>query len=104
MTSKLSNIRRFFILLSVVWFAGYASATAVCANSCPDCESVSTSVNSCNASCSAAGVISQNVVKVKLPKPAVQSIDIFLIYASVDTANIWKPPKQVVPFSSPFVI
>jgi hypothetical protein len=104
MTSKLSNIRRFFILLSVVWFAGYASATVVCANSCPDCISVSASVNSCNASCSAVGVPSHEMAKVKLPKPAVQNLELPLIFVSVHTANIWKPPKQALPSSFELVI
>lgn len=102
MTSKLSTIRRFIILLSVVWFAGYASATTICANTCPDCVSVS--LNSCSASCSAVSVTSHAMAKVKLPKPPVQTLEFPLIYASVDTANIWKPPKQIGPSSSLFVI
>ena len=102
MTSKLSNLRRFLILLSVVWFAGYASATTVCANSCPDCVSVS--LNSCSASCSAVALPSLAVVKVKLPKPEIQNAELPLMYVSIHTANIWKPPKQAVPSSSPFVI
>jgi hypothetical protein len=102
MTSKLSNIRRIIILLSVVWFAGYVGATTVCANTCPDCVSVS--LNSCSASCSAASVSSHVVVKVKLPKPVVQSAELPLIYVSVHTANIWKPPKQPVPSSLQLVI
>jgi hypothetical protein len=104
MTSKLSNFRRFLILLSVVWFAGYASATAVCANSCPDCVSVSASVNSCNASCAAVSVPSHEVLVFKSTKPLKEIADFALIYASVDTANIWKPPKQAVPSSLPLVI
>jgi hypothetical protein len=102
MTSKLNNIRRFIILLCVVWFAGYASATTICANTCPDCVSVS--LNSCSASCSAVGVPTHEVVKVKLPKPAVQSLELPLLYVSVHSANIWKPPKQPVPSSSQPVI
>jgi hypothetical protein len=102
MTLKLSNIRRFIVLLCAVWFAGYASATTVCANTCPDCVSIS--LNSCSASCSAASVPSHVLVKVKLPKPVVQSTELPLIYVSVNTANIWKPPKQAVPSSFHFVI
>jgi hypothetical protein len=102
MTFKLSNIRRFLILLSVVWFVGYASATTICANTCPDCVSVS--LNSCSASCSAVSVPSYGVVKVKLPKPVVQSAELPLIYVSVNTANIWKPPKQAAVSSSQLVI
>ena len=102
MTSKLSNIRRFFILLSVVWFAGYASATTVCANTCPDCVSVS--LNSCQASCSAVAVPSLDTVKIKFFKPDIQSTELALIYVSIHAANIWKPPKQAVPFSSQVVI
>jgi hypothetical protein len=98
MISKLSNIRRFIILLSVVWFAGYASATTICANTCPDCVSVS--LNSCSASCSAVSVPSAAVVKVKFTKFEVLQPEIALIYASVHTANIWKPPKQAVLSSS----
>ena len=106
MPLKLSNIRRIFVLLVALWFAGYASATAVCANSCPDCVSVSvsTSVNSCNASCSAASVPSHELVKVKLLKPTVQNFELPLIFVSVNTANIWKPPKQAVPSSLQLVI
>jgi hypothetical protein len=102
MTSKLSNIRRFIILLSVVWFAGYASATTLCDNTCPDCLSVS--LNSCSASCSAVSVPSYGVVKSKLPKPVVQSVELPLIYVSVNTVNIWKPPKQAVPSALQLVI
>jgi hypothetical protein len=102
MTSKLSTFRRIIILLSVVWFAGYVRATTVCMNTCPDCVSVS--LNSCSASCSAVSVPSYGVVKVKLPKPVVQSVELPLIYVSVNTANIWKPPKQAVPSSSQLVI
>ena len=102
MTLKLSSIRRFIILLSVVWFAGYASATTVCANSCPDCMSVS--LNSCSASCSAVTVPSQGVLKVKLPKSVVLSAELPLIYISVHTANIWKPPKHAVPSSFQLVV
>jgi hypothetical protein len=102
MTSKLSTIRRIIILLSVVWFAGYASAATICANTCPDCVSVS--LNSCSASCSAIGVPSLAVLKVKLPKPVVQSVDLPLNYASAHTANIWKPPKQTAPSLSQLVI
>ena len=102
MTLKLSSIRRFIILLSVVWFAGYASATTVCANSCPDCMSVS--LNSCSASCSAVTVSSQGVLKVKLPKSVVISAELPMIYISVLTANIWKPPKHVVPSSFQLVV
>jgi hypothetical protein len=102
MTSKLSNIRRFFILLSVVWFAGYASATAICDNTCPDCVSVS--LNSCSASCSAATVPSLGMQNVKLPKPEVQSAEMPLIYVSAHTVNIWKPPKQAGSSSSLLVI
>lgn len=102
MTLKLSNIRRFIILLCVVWFAGYVSATTVCANTCPDCVSVS--LNSCSASCSAVGVPALEVVKIKLPKPPVQSLELPLLYVSVHSANIWKPPKQAVFSSSQLVI
>lgn len=102
MTSQLSYIRRIIILLSVVWFAGYASATTVCANSCPDCMSIS--LSSCSATCAAASVPSHAVVKVKLPKPVVENTELPLIYASVNTANIWKPPKQAVPSSLHIVI
>jgi hypothetical protein len=100
MTFKLSNIRRFIILLSVVWFAGYASATSICDNTCPDCVSVSVSLNSCSASCSAATVPSLAMQNVKLPKPGVHSDEMPLIYVSANTANIWKPPKQAVSSSS----
>jgi hypothetical protein len=99
---KLSNIFRVFILLSVMWFAGYVSATTVCASTCPDCVSVS--INSCSASCSAVGVPSYAVVKVKLPKPVFQGAELPLIYVSVNTANIWKPPKQAVPSLFHFLI
>lgn len=102
MTLKLSSIRRFIILLSVVWFAGYASATTVCANSCPDCMSVS--LNSCSASCSAVTVPSHGVLKVKLPRVAVQSDTLPLNYLSVQIANIWKPPKHAVPSSFQLVV
>ena len=102
MLFKLSNLRRVIILLSVVWFAGYASATTICANTCPDCVSVS--INSCSASCSALSVPAHEVVKVKLPKPPVQSLELPLLYDSVHSANIWKPPKQAVLSSSQFVI
>ena len=101
-TSKLSTIRRFIILLSVVWFAGYASVTTVCANSCPDCMSVS--LNSCSASCSAVTVPSQGVLKVKLPQSVVLSAELPLIYSSVYNANIWKPPKHAVPSSFQLIV
>jgi hypothetical protein len=104
MPSKLSIIHRVFVLLAALWFAGYASATVVCANSCPDCVSVSASVNSCNASCSAVSVPSYEVVKVKLSKPTVQNLELPLIFVSVHTANIWKPPKQALPSSFELVI
>ena len=102
MTSKLSNISRFFILLSVVWFAGYASATIVCANTCPDCVSVS--LNSCKASCSAVTVPSGDTVRIKFSKPEIQSVELALIYVSISTANIWKPPKHAVPSSFQLVV
>jgi hypothetical protein len=102
MTLKLSNIRRFIILLSVVWFAGYASATTICANTCPDCVSIS--LNSCSASCSAATVPSQSLAKLKPVKPAVESPEFSLLYVSINTANIWKPPKQTVLYSLRLVI
>ena len=102
MTSKLSNIRRLILALSIVWFAGYASATTVCANSCPDCVSVS--LNSCSASCSAVSVPSLAEVKVKFTKLVVLQPEIALIYASVNTANIWKPPKQTVTSSFESVV
>ena len=104
MSSKLSNIRRFIILLSVMWFAGYASATVVCANSCPDCVSASASVSSCSASCAAVSVPSHDMVTFKFAKLVKESVDFPLIYAFLHTANIWKPPKQVVPSSSQLVI
>ena len=102
MTSQLSNIRRFFILISIVWFAGYASATTVCANSCPDCVAIS--LSSCNVTCSAVGVPSQELVKVVFTKFAVKSSEYALIYASVNMANIWKPPKYAVLSSANLVI
>ena len=102
MTSKLSNIRRFILALCVMWFAGYASATSVCANSCPDCVSVI--LNSCTASCSAVSVPTHEVVKVKLYKPSIQTAELPLMYVSVNTVNIWKPPKQTVPSSFESVI
>jgi hypothetical protein len=102
MTLKLSNIRRIIILLCVVWFAGYASATTICANTCPDCMSVS--LNSCSASCSAVTVPSHAVVKVKCPKAVLESAELPLIYVSVQIANIWKPPKHAVPSSFQLIV
>jgi hypothetical protein len=102
MTLKLSNIRRIIILLCVVWFAGYASATTICANTCPDCVSVS--LNSCSASCSAVTVPSNGVLKVKIPKSVIQNAELPLIYVSVQIANIWKPPKHPSPSSFQLVV
>jgi hypothetical protein len=102
MPSKLTNIRRIFVLLAALWFAGYVSATTVCANTCPDCVSVS--LNSCSASCSAVSVPSHAEVKVKFAKLDVLRSEIALLYASVNTVNIWKPPKQAVPSELQLVI
>ena len=102
MIIKLDNIRRFLILLCVVWFAGYASAAIVCANTCPDCVSIS--LNSCSTTCSVATVPSHGLGKFKSAKPAVESPEFSLLYVYISTANIWKPPKQAVPSSSQLVI
>ena len=104
MPLKLSIIRRIFVLLAAQWFAGYVSATVVCANTCPDCVAISASVNSCSASCAAVSVPSHEMVTFKFTKPMNESADFALIYTSIHTANIWKPPKQAVPSSMPFVI
>lgn len=95
MTPKFSTIRRFFILLAVVWFAGYVSATTVCANSCPDCVSVS--LNSCSASCSAVSLPTAVAAKTKFLQEDVQRAEFALIYVSAYTADIWKPPKLGAP-------
>ena len=102
MTFKLNIIRRILVVLAALWFAGYVSATTVCANSCPDCVTVS--LNSCSASCSAVSVPSNAVVRVKLPQPSVQSPEFSLIFVSIYTSNIWKPPKQAVVSSFQLVI
>jgi hypothetical protein len=102
MTLKLTNIRRFIVLLCAVWFAGYASATTVCTNTCPDCVSIS--LNSCSASCSAVSVPSYDVVKIKITKPSAESAESSLLYVSINDANIWKPPKEVALYSSHLVI
>jgi hypothetical protein len=43
-------------------------------------------------------------VKVKFTKLVVLQPEIALIYASVKTANIWKPPKQTVTSSFESVV
>ena len=104
MTLKLSIIRRILVVLAALWFVGYASATTICANTCPDCVAVSVGVNSCSASCSAVSVTSHDAPKIKFTKLTVFYPTFHWTYAFVNINHIWKPPKQALSSSLTFMI
>lgn len=88
MIFKLSVIRRIFVVVATLWFAGYASATVICANTCPDCAAMSATASSCTATCAAVSVLTQELAALKFAKPAKETPDFAVFYTSVHTACI----------------
>lgn len=95
MSSSPISLRKLLMILSIVWFAGYLSVTAVCASTCPDCVQSSLTSTSCQAMCGAASAPSHVMAAAQLFKPAKERILFLLIDTSIELVNIWKPPKQV---------
>ena len=104
MTIKLTSLRRIFVLVAALWFAGYANTTVICANTCPDCIAMSATANSCSATCAAVSVPTQTTVALPFAKPAKENTDFAAVYTSIYAAHIWKPPRQVATSSFEFVI